>query len=252
MKNILITGASSGLGREIAVEYSSQNTNLYLIARNIQELEKAKKICEDRGATVYIQVIDVKNKQEMKNYLESLNVNFDIVFANAGISSGTAENFEEEDKIYNIFETNIMGVLNTITPIVQKMIKNRSGRIVLISSMASFRGMSTAPAYSASKACVRFYGEALNNYLKQYNVDVNVVCPGFIKTPLTDKNNFPMPFLMDTKTAVKKIVNSINKNKKFIIFPKILYYFITFLNILPFGIDDYIFSKLSKHKFIKK
>lgn len=246
MVNILITGASSGLGREIAIEYSNSKNNLFLLARNIEKLQQVKEECEMRGANVYIESIDVKDKNSMKKIIEKFSVNFDIVFANAGISGGTAGGFESEDSTYNIFETNIFGVLNTIEPIIPNMINRHSGRIVIISSLASFRGLPTAPAYSASKACIRYYGEALNNYLKQYNIQVNIVCPGFIKTPLTDKNNFPMPFMMNTKNAVEKIKQGLDKNKKFIIFPKTLYFLMLILNYLPFGLDDYIFSKLPK------
>ena len=250
MKNILITGANSGLGKELSIHYANSNTNLYLIARNMEELEKTKLLCEEKGANVFINSIDIRDREATKMYFNNLfennEFNFDIVFANAGVSGGTADGYEEDEKIYEIFDTNVQGVINTINPVIQRMINKRSGRIVIISSIASFRGLPTAPAYSASKACIRYYGEALNNYLKEYNIDVNVVCPGFIKTPLTDKNDFPMPFIMEPVDAVKNIVDGIEKNKKFIIFPKILYYAILFLNMLPFGCGDYIFSKLPK------
>lgn len=246
MKNILITGASSGLGKAIALNYANNDTNLYLIGRNIEKLEEVKKICEEKNSNVLIKSIDVRNKEEMKKYLESININFDIIFANAGISGGTAGGFENDDGVYAILETNIFGVINTINPIIPKMIQQNKGRIVIISSMASFRGLPTAPAYSASKSCIKTYGEALNNYLKNYNIDVNVVCPGFIKTPLTDKNNFPMPFMLNVETAVKKINKGLVKNRKFIIFPKFLYYIIKIIDMLPFGISDFIFSKLPK------
>ena len=243
MKNILITGANSGLGKGLALSYANSNTNLYLIGRNIERLEETKKLCEEKGAVVFIKSIDVGNKDEMKKYFEEINVSFDIVIANAGVSGGTAGGFESDDSLYEIFNTNIFGVINTVNQVIPQMIKNNEGRIVIISSIASFRGLPTAPAYSASKACVRSYGEALNNYLKKHNVNVNVVCPGFIKTPLTDKNDFPMPFMIGVDEAVKKIRQGIEKNKKFIIFPKIVYYSMMFLNCLPFGLSDYVYSK---------
>ncbi len=241
MQNILITGASSGLGKGLAIEYANKDTQLFLIGRNKKNLEDTKDLCEKKGSKVIIKIIDVNNKQSMKTFIESFN--FDIVFANAGISAGVIDDINDEI-LYTVISTNIFGVLNTITPVIPNMIKNKKGRIVLISSMASFRGLPTAPAYSASKAFVRYYGEALNNHLKNFNINVNIVCPGFIKTPLTDKNKFYMPFLMSVEEAVEKIKKGIERNKKIIIFPKILYYFIKFLLFLPFGLSDWIFAKL--------
>ncbi len=241
MQNILITGASSGLGKSLAISYANKDTNLFLIGRNKENLEKVKKICENKGSAVVTRAIDVCDKNSMKIFIES--VDFDIIFANAGVSAGVVDGFRDE-VLYKVANTNMFGVLNTITPAISNMIKNKKGRIVLISSMASFRGLSSAPIYSASKAFVRYYGEALNNNLKKYNINVNIVCPGFIKTPLTDKNKFYMPFLMSADNAVRKIKIGIEKNKKFIIFPKVLYYSIKFLLSLPFGLDDWIFSKL--------
>jgi short-subunit dehydrogenase len=242
--NILITGASSGIGKELATVYANKGVSLYLVARNMERLLEIEKICKNKGANVVVKSLDVTNKIEIKDWINTLDVDFDIVFANAGVSGGTSNGFEDDEKLYQILETNIFGVVNTITPIVPKMIKRRNGRIVIISSMASFRGLATQPAYSASKACVRYYGESLNNSLKKYGINVNVVCPGFIKTPLTDKNHFYMPFIINTNEAVKKIQHGIRRNKKIIIFPKILYYAIKFLSSLPFGLDDFIYSKL--------
>jgi short-subunit dehydrogenase len=112
--------------------------------------------------------------------------------------------------------------------------------------MAGFRGLPTAQAYSASKACVKYYGEALNNYLKNFNVGASVVCPGFVKTSLTSINNFYMPFLMSPEKAAKKIRSGVEKNKKFIIFPKTLYYMVRLVDCIPFGFGDWLFCKLSK------
>lgn len=250
MTNILITGANSGLGRAIAIDYADKGVNLYLIARDMQRLEKVAKICREKGANVEVKQLNVIDRERTREYFYSLkDITFDIVFANAGVSGGTAGGFFESfENVYKIFDTNIFGVVNTIIPLLPNMVKNKHGRIVLISSMASFRGMPTAPAYSASKACIRYYGEALNNYLKEFNINVNVVCPGFIKTNMTAVNEFPMPFMMTPEYAVKKIKQGIAKNKKFIIFPKILYFGIKLLNIVTFGHNDWFYCRLPKKK----
>ena len=238
-KNILITGASSGLGKAIAVDYADSSTILYLLGRDKNKLSEVKDLCESKKAKVYIESIDVRNRTAMTEYLQNLQL--DVVFANAGVSGGTSDN-----NIYDIFDTNVTGVVNTITPVVNNMIKAKHGRIVIISSMASFRGLASAPAYSASKACIRYYGEALNNYLKNYNINVNVFCPAFIKTPLTDKNNFYMPLIITPEKAVEIMKNGIAKNKKFIIYPKIFYFGMKFLNSMPFGLSDWIYGSLPR------
>ena len=145
---------------------------------------------------------------------------------------------------YNVLNTNIFGTLNTIEPIIPIMKSNKKGHIAIISSMSSFIGMPSCPAYSASKACIATYGEALRGKLKKYNIGVSVICPGFIKTPLTDKNTFSMPLLMPVDKACKKIIKGINKNKGLIVFPLVIYFIMKLCNILPYGMKNYIFSKL--------
>lgn len=242
-KNILITGASSGIGRQLAIEYSKKCENLFITGRNTERLCETARICEI-NCNVIFKSIDIRNKEEIKNWIEEIlkeYKNVDLVIANAGISGGTSKGCEEEKQIYEIFETNINGVLNTIIPIIPSMKKNKSGQICLISSMASFRGMPSAPSYSASKGCIRIFGEALYNDLIKYNITLTTICPGFIKTPLTDKNNFKMPFLMNVEKATNKIIKGITKKKKIVIFPKIIYYAIKLIDVLPFGLNDLIF-----------
>lgn len=245
-KTIFITGASSGLGKSLAIEYAKPNITLFLTGRDKNRLLETVVLCEEKGAHVLFNNIDVKNKDELKKWIlncDSLK-NIDLVIANAGISAGTSCGIDE--KVYDIFETNIFGVLNTIEPIIPNMIKRKNGQIALISSMSSFIGMASCPAYSASKACISSYGEGLRGYLKQYNINISIVCPGFIKTPLTDKNNFYMPFLMNVETASKKIIKGLEKNKGLIVFPKSIYFFLKIVRFLPFSLTNFIISKLPK------
>jgi short-subunit dehydrogenase len=244
-KNILISGASSGIGKALAIEFSDNEINLFLTARNEERLIETKKICEKNGSKVFYKIINVKDKEELKNWINFCDENYkiDLVIANAGISSGTSF-INDEEEIYNIFDTNIFGVLNTIEPLIPNMIKRKNGQIAIISSMSSFFGLSSCIAYSASKACVSSYGEALRGYLKNFNIGVSIVCPGFIKTPLTDKNKFPMPFLMPVEKASKIIKNGIEKNKGMIAFPFCIYFVLKLLKILPFSWSNFILSKL--------
>lgn len=245
---ILITGASSGLGKQLAIDYAKSNITLYLSGRNNKRLCEVANLCKSRGANVFTKIIDVKDRKKMKEWLLRCDTEnkIDLVIANAGISAGTFGGTEPDEQIYEIFNTNIFGTLNTIEPIISKMIERKRGQIALISSMSSFIGMASCPAYSSSKACITAYGEGLRGYLKYYNIGVSIVCPGFIKTPLTDKNNFIMPLITTTEKASKKIMNGIKKNKGMIAFPIIIYILLRFLRILPFSFVNYLFSKLPK------
>lgn len=245
---ILITGASSGLGKQLAIDYARRNITLYLSGRNEKRLLDTYEICKSKGANVFTKIIDVKDRDGMKNWIfecEKIKP-IDLVIANAGISAGTSNGTESDEQVYDIFSTNIFGVLNTIEPIIQEMTKRKNGQIALISSMSGFIGMASCPAYSSSKACITAYGEGLRGYLKYYNVGVSIICPSFIKTPLTDKNNFAMPLITTAEKASKKIITGISKNKGLITFPIVIYVLLKFLRFMPFNFVNYIFSKLPK------
>jgi short-subunit dehydrogenase len=243
MYNILITGASSGLGRGLAIEFANQNINLFITGRNKKRLEETAKLCKNKGANVVSKTLNIQDKKNLETWILECDdlKNIDLIIANAGISGETSNN-----DTYEIFNTNIFGVLNTIEPLIPRMIDRRKGQIILISSMSSFFGMASCPAYSSSKACISAYGEALRGYLKQYNIKVSTVCPGFIKTPLTNKNNFKMPFLMSVEESTKIIKKGILKNKGLIVFPFRIYFILKLLKILPYSLSNFIFSKLPK------
>jgi len=247
-KNILITGASSGLGKELAIQLANKDIILFLTARNENRLLETINICKNKGAAVHYKILNIKDKEDIKNWILECDKihNIDLIIANAGISAGTANGNETSNQVYDIFETNIYGVLNTIEPIIPKMINRHKGQIAIISSMSAFIGMPSCPAYSASKACILAYGQALRGHLQNYNINVSIICPGFIKTPLTDKNKFKMPFITTTEKASKKIINGLSKNKGLIVFPLIIYISLKILRILPFSWINYIFSKFPK------
>jgi short-subunit dehydrogenase len=247
-KNILITGASSGLGKALALQLANKNITLFLTGRNENRLLQTVNICKDKGAIIYFKVLDIKDRKNLKDWIlecDKIN-NIDLVIANAGISAGTAGGDESYEQVYNIFDTNIYGILNTIEPIIPRMVERKNGQIAIISSMSAFIGMSSCPAYSASKACIMVYGQALRGYLKQHNIGISVVCPGFIQTPLTEKNHFKMPLIITADKASKIIICELKRNKGMISFPIIIYIMLKIIRFLPFQWIDYIFSKLPK------
>lgn len=235
--HILITGASSGIGLALALAYAAPGITLSLSGRDAVRLEEAAQACRARGATVDIAQLSVTDKNAMAAWISGRHAAtpIDVIIANAGISGGTAGRIfgEPLDEARHIFDVNLTGVLNTIEPVMPLMIAQKRGQIVLISSLAGFRGMPGAPAYSASKGAVRFYGEALRGSLKRTGVQVNVVCPGFVRTRMTAANDFPMPFLMEADQAARLIKNRLARNCGRIAFPLPMHIMSWFGSILP-------------------
>jgi short-subunit dehydrogenase len=248
--NILITGASSGIGRALAIFYSKPNINLFLCGRDEKKLQETKFLCEALKANVSYEIVNVCDEEQVKTWIEEIERNFalDLVIANAGISAGTAGGTESFAQVKKIFSTNLDGVLNVIYPAIEKMKERKKGQIAIVSSLAGFRGLPSSPAYSGSKAAVRVYGEALRGNLAPLGIEVNMICPGYIKTPMTDVNDFPMPFLMAPEKCAAIIKDGLAKNKSRIAFPFPLYFVVWLMTLLSTKITDPIFARLPKKK----
>ena len=246
-KSILITGASSGIGKALAIRYARYGIILHLAGRDQRRLEGVAAICDEQGAKTQIKVIDVTDKKAMSSWISEsyTHTPLDLVIANAGISAG-ADNDDDFDKTRGIFTTNLNGVLNTIHPAIQLMKNEGHGQIAIVSSFAGYRGLPSAPAYSASKAAVKAYGEALRGQLAPENINISVICPGFIRSGITDANNFPMPFFMEAPKAAQIIQKGLVKNKPLIAFPWQMRTISYFLSILPTTIAVKLLSKLPK------
>lgn len=248
LAHVLITGASSGLGAELARVYARQGITLSLTGRDEKRLHATAKRCEGRGSRVVIKKLDVTDAEGLKGWiLERDNDQpLDLVIANAGISAGTGGGRENEEQSRAILDVNLTGVLNTIHPILPRMLMRQSGQIAIMSSLAAFRGFAGAPAYCASKAAVRIYGEALRGDVRHRNVRINVICPGFVKTPMTDVNRFKMPFIMSAAKAARIIKAGLAKDRARIAFPWPVYLAVRFLAALPPCIMDFLASHLPR------
>ncbi|NBX03801.1 MAG: SDR family NAD(P)-dependent oxidoreductase [Alphaproteobacteria bacterium] len=245
-KNILITGASSGLGAALAGHYAASGVSLFLQGRNAARLQEVAQICQNKGASVQLGVLDVTDSKALEQWILAADAEnpMDIVIANAGISAGTGGKTEAASQVRALFATNIDGVINTIQPLVAKMTERGRGQIGIVSSLAGVRALPSCPAYSASKACVRYYGEALRGVLKPHGVGVSVICPGYIKTPMTDINPYPMPFLMSAEKAANIIARGLAKNAPRIAFPLPMYLPLWWLSCLPVRITNAFFDRL--------
>ena len=223
-EKVFITGASSGIGASIAIEYAKRGTILGLAARREEKLTKIKQQCLDAGAreviTYSLDVADQEKSnrvcQEFINYSEK---GIDIIVANAGIAYSDHLSSGDATQINQTLITNILGVTNTIVPFIPIMKDKKNGKIVIISSIASFTLPAFFGGYAASKVAVRRLADTWRGYLKKYNIQVTTICPGYIKSELTDINDFDMPFLMDTNVAATKMVKAIDSAKKTYILP---------------------------------
>ncbi len=251
MKNpqhILITGASSGIGEALALFYAKEGVTLFLCAQNEQRLESVALRCKEKKAQVFIQRIDVTDSVLMEQWINQCDemAPLDLVIANAGISAGPGKTGESAEITRKIFSVNVGGVLNTVLPALERMKTRQKGQIALLSSLAGYRGLPSAPAYSGSKNAVRAWGEALRGYVKAYGIEVNVVCPGFVISRITQKNKFPMPFLMPADQAALIIAKGLCQNKGRITFPKTLAFTAWLTSCLPASLAEFILTKLPK------
>ncbi|KPJ67822.1 MAG: hypothetical protein AMJ43_02355 [Coxiella sp. DG_40] len=242
-KSILITGASSGIGEALAIAYAGSGIVLSLTGRNEERLRKVAEQCRELGATVEISVIDVRDTLKLRSWIEKrdADVPLDLVIANAGISNAGEERGEQFDK--DIFTVNLFGILNTVYPAISVMQKRKHGQIALMSSMAGIiHGLPRAPAYCASKAAVKSFGEAMRGKLRDVGIEVSVICPGFVKTPLTDINKYRMPFLISVEKASKIIVSGLARNNGLIAFPLRMYFLMWLLHLLPHKLAERIIA----------
>ena len=234
--SILITGASSGLGAALAEIYAAPGVTLFLGGRSKERLESVATLCRARGAEVRLQSVDVVDRAATEAWVLACDAErpLTLVIANAGISGGTGNKLgETAEQTRMIFDANLDGVMNTVLPIIPRMQERKSGQIALMSSQASFRGMPGAPAYCASKAAVRVWGEGMRGFLASSGVGVTVICPGFVETAMTAKNRFPMPFLMGSAQAAAIMKKGIDANKARIAYPWQMSIVTWFLAALP-------------------
>lgn len=246
--SILITGASSGLGAALAEAYAAPGVRLALGGRDAARLEATAARCRAAGAEVEVAAIDVVDREATAAWIEASDRRrpLDLVIANAGVSGGTGSGRETPEQVRHIFAINVDGVLNTVLPALPPIVGRGRGQIALMASLAGYRGLPGAPAYCASKAAVKVFGEALRGQLAANGVGVSVICPGYVDTPMTRRNRFPMPFLMDAPAAARLIKQRLARNRARIAFPWPMAAAVWLLQALPPGLIDRLLARLPR------
>jgi short-subunit dehydrogenase len=219
---IVITGASSGIGEALALDYAASGVALALTGRDKARLESVAAACRAKGAIVVAATVDVTDRENFLPWLEAFDDAHpvDLLIANAGISiDKDNSSLDDFSIIRKTLDVNINGVLNTVEPLLPRMIARKRGQIGIVSSLAGFIGLPYSASYNASKAAVRVWGESIRYVLKKDGVGVSVICPGFVVSRITAEAPFPMPFLMTSARASAIIRRGLALNRPRIAFP---------------------------------
>ena len=242
-KIIWITGASSGIGKALAIKFAEKGWIVAASARRENLLEDLNKF----NPNIYsfpLDVTEIENCKLIANKIIEKFGGIDICVFGTGMHDPKSEKRFNLNKIREIMEVNYFGTMNSINSIYEYFSEKKNGQISIISSVAGYRGLPAAGAYCASKAALTSYAESLNFDMKMKNVRISLISPGFIKTPMTDQNDFPMPMIKSPEFAANEIYKGLTEKKSFEIhFPKAFTYFLKFLQILPSSIYFKLVSK---------
>ena len=247
-KTIWITGGSTGIGKALAIKFANKGWNVAISARRENLLQEISNSHEN----IHEFPVDVTDKIKCKQTFEQIRnkfENIDICFFSTGTWDPKKEKDIDVEQIENVFRVNFFGTLNSIKA-VEEYFKNRKmGTITIVSSIAGYRGLPNSTGYGPSKSALNNLAESLYFDFKRSNVRVCLVSPGFIKTPMTDKNDFKMPFLKTTDYAAEKIYDGlVNKNIFEIHFPKSLTLILKILSFLPSSIYFSLVGKMTKYQ----
>lgn len=250
--NTLITGASSGIGEALARACAARGDRLFICGRNAERLDAVAGACRELGAEVHAQVNDVTYEDATRRWLQACDAiaPLDRVFANAGVSTGE----ETEANARRTFAVNVGGCVNTVLPAIEifRARKPAEGpipgnpQIVITASIAGYGPLKACPAYSATKSCVKTWGLSLRGMLAPEGIRVSVVCPGFVRSRITDGNTCPMPFFMEAEKAARIILRRADRNVGLIAFPWPMRLGTWWLSTLPYRINEFINRLLPK------
>jgi short-subunit dehydrogenase len=243
--NVLVTGASSGVGEAIALQCAKDGAErLFLCGRNKERLEKVAVKCSEVNSQLCVstQILDVADEDAVRSWVERCEAEapLELVFANAGVGTG----IENEENIRHTFAVNVNGCVNTVLPVLAAFRENavfrRRRQIVITASIAGYAPLSTCPAYAATKAAVKNWGLSLRGMVRREGVRVNVLCPGFIRSRITDRNTCPMPFFIEADRAAKVMLDRVDGNVGLIAFPWPMRLAVWFMSVLPWRLCEFI------------
>lgn len=222
MQVAVITGASSGIGWALAKALAAAGYQVGLVARRVDRLTALAEEIRQAGGMAAVAVADVGSRDQVLAAMTSLRAALgpiDLLVANAGMGMPTRIEPVNATEIEAIFRVNVLGVVYALEAVLPEMLQRRQGHIAGISSMAAYKGFPGKSAYCASKAALNNYLEGLRVQLREQGVLVTTICPGFVATPMTEKNPFPMPWLLSPEEAARRIVRALRRKRKVYNFP---------------------------------
>ncbi len=236
-RSVWITGAGRGIGEALAILFAQQGLTVYASARTASDLERLKNRCQHYSGTIVPVCLDITDPQQIQELMKTWDKQNglpELVVLNAGTHDPFPAQEFSAQRCQRVFDINLQGTINCLDPVLKCMLKRNSGQVAVMASVAGYRGLPTAAAYGASKAALIHLCEALRLDLKSSNVTVQVVNPGFVRTPLTDKNDFKMPALQEPEQAALSILKGLLSKRFEIAFPGRFVYFLKFLRMLPY------------------
>ena len=244
--NVLITGASSGIGEALALECARRGDTVFFCGRDRARTSAVADRCRAVGAkAVYPEILDVTDEAAMRDWLNRCDriAPLERVFSNAGVGTG----IEDEENVRRTWAINVGGNLNVVLPAIE-LFRNETPRrlkqILITASIAGYGPLATAPAYSGTKAGMKTWALALRGMLKKEGIRVSAICPGFVRSRITDRNTCPMPFFMEADRAARIILARADRNVGLIAFPWPMRLATWWLSTLPFRLNEFINSLL--------
>lgn len=245
-KVVLVTGASSGIGEALAVEFGRRGASVGLLARREEVLQEVARKVETAGGRAFFVAVDVREAKEVRAAAAKVGEHFgrvDVLVANAGIGEITLARAFDIEVVTQVFSVNVLGAMNSVAAVLPEMLARGSGQIVGISSLAAFRGFPGSGAYCASKAALSTFFESLRAELRPSNIYVTTIHPGFIDTPMTRGRNRKMPFLQDADRAARQMINAIEARRRTYAFPWQLATIARLGKLIPNAIYDRMLAK---------
>lgn len=239
-----VTGAGKGMGRTLAVRLARDGWDVYVSARTAGDLEKLANEKIGLNGEIIPKPLDISDADACATTLQEIarNGHLGLIILNAGTHIPTPAKDFQLDAVNTLIDVNLRGTVNCLAPAMQVMRGQGFGKIGVVASVAGYKGLPSAGAYSATKAGTIALCESLYPELKAEGVSLSVINPGFVRTPLTDKNDFPMPFLMEVDDAVECIIKGLERNTFEIAFPTRFVLILKFLRLLP----DWLYFKITE------
>ncbi|WP_434361505.1 SDR family NAD(P)-dependent oxidoreductase [Parasalinivibrio latis] len=237
---VLITGASSGIGKQLAVDYANQGSFVIACGRNAPTLEALAAVHPNIEPLVF----DTTNEDQTYNSLSSLSKNPELIILNAGTCEYIEQGQLDPALFKRVFNVNVFGVVNCIAGLQHFLTKGT--HLALMGSTAAYVGLPRAEAYGASKAALSYLAKSLSVDLEEYGVTVSLISPGFVKTPLTDKNDFAMPMMVTPEEASVSIRKGIERGKREIHFPRKFSLFLKAISLLPISVQVSLVKRITR------